>query len=98
MTTGTFSTVYKAVDVRYEQYNNAQWEQQLLDAHRLVDSDADEQSIPSATSKLVALKRVYCISSPTRIANEISILQDLRYASFVCFEGIRKLTRTYTPQ
>lgn len=78
-TIGTFSTVYKAVDVRYEHYNNAQWEQQLLDAHRMVDSNADEKSIPTGTSRLVALKRVYCISSPTRIANEISILQDLRY-------------------
>ncbi|KAI7878911.1 kinase-like protein [Lichtheimia hyalospora FSU 10163] len=74
---GTFSTVYKAIDVRYDQYNNEQWEQQLLNAHRLVDPNVDEKSI-SATSKLVALKRIYCISSPTRIANEISILQDLR--------------------
>ncbi|CDH48406.1 cell cycle protein [Lichtheimia corymbifera JMRC:FSU:9682] len=80
---GTFSTVYKAVDVRYEHYNNAQWEQQLLDAHRMVDSNADEKSIPTGTSRLVALKRVYCISSPTRIANEISILQDLRGCSCV---------------
>lgn len=66
------------MDVRYDHYDNDQWEQQLLDAHRLVDPNADEKSI-NASSKLVALKRVYCISSPTRIANEISILQDLRY-------------------
>ncbi|KAI0803489.1 kinase-like domain-containing protein [Xylaria sp. FL0064] len=87
---GTFSTVYKAEDIRYHDYIN-RW-----------DMDADEGQwtpppLKSSTShtnttsrpprrkpKFVAIKKIYVTSSPARILNELDLLHDLRDSPSVC--------------
>ncbi|KAG9063681.1 hypothetical protein KI688_003792 [Linnemannia hyalina] len=77
---GTFSSVYKAIDLEHEQYDNTAWDYQM---EKLPDADVSEDK--STTTKLsdseggkvVALKRIYVTSSPDRIQNEIAILHDL---------------------
>ncbi|KAI8087765.1 kinase-like domain-containing protein [Gilbertella persicaria] len=63
---GTFSTVYKAQDLRRGLYNNEEWEPQLTTGE------------PKVMSEFVALKRIYHTSSPRRIANEVNILHKLK--------------------
>ncbi|KAI8887891.1 kinase-like protein [Backusella circina FSU 941] len=70
---GTFSTVYKALDIRRDLYNNTNWECKLT-------TNSTESK---ALTQYVALKRIYATSSPTRIANEISILEDLKSGTCV---------------
>ncbi|KAI8624150.1 kinase-like protein [Xylariaceae sp. FL1651] len=88
---GTFSTVYKAEDLRYDDYSN-HWD---IDAH-------DDQWTPpplksssythsNSTSrpyrrkpKFVAIKKIYVTSSPARILNELELLHDLRHSPSVC--------------
>lgn len=60
---GTFSSVYKAIDVNHSKYDNSQWQPKL----------------PPNGKVYVALKRIYVTSSPVRIHNELEILADLRY-------------------
>lgn len=79
--TGTFSSVYKAVDLGYhEKWDNAVW-------HGLhpVTSSAHYQSVPRplGTKVFVAIKRIYVTSNPERIRNEISILEACRGARHV---------------
>lgn len=64
---GTFSTVYKALDIRRDLYHNQDWEPQLL------ASEEEQKTI----NQYVALKRIYHTSSPRRIANEVYILRKL---------------------
>ena len=74
--TGTFSSVYKAIDLWYHTkwYNNP-W-------HNLhpPSSSAYYQSEPrpKGTKAFVAIKRIYVTSGPDRIRNEISIMDDCR--------------------
>ncbi|KAL7413178.1 kinase-like domain-containing protein [Mrakia frigida] len=73
---GTFSSVYKAIDLKNSDYNNSLW------LNPSSESD-DEGAGPSTRRKVqpkvyVAIKRIYVTSSPSRIENEISILEDLR--------------------
>lgn len=82
---GSFSTVYKAQDLRRKYYNNDEWEPQLLsNAENAFISPAstpvrDEPQSPSKVlSDYVALKHIYHTSSPRRIANEIKILRQLK--------------------
>ncbi|KZV75380.1 kinase-like protein [Peniophora sp. CONT] len=70
--TGTFSTVFKAVDLHhYNKWENALW----------------DSAVPSASSSkgkvYVALKRIYVTSAPERIRNEITILETCRNARHV---------------
>lgn len=79
--TGTFSSVYKAVDLGYhEKWDNTVW-------HGLhpVTSSAHYQSVPRplGTKVFVAIKRIYVTSNPERIRNEISILEACRGARHV---------------
>jgi len=79
--TGTFSSVYKAVDLGYhEKWDNVVW-------HGLhpVTSSAHYQSVPRlpGTKVFVAIKRIYVTSNPERIRNEISILETCRGARHV---------------
>ncbi|KAJ3172387.1 hypothetical protein HDU87_007891 [Geranomyces variabilis] len=60
---GTFSSVYQAIDLEHEQYQNDSWEPQM---------NAQAGSPPC-----VALKRIYVTSSPQRIYSEIQILNYL---------------------
>lgn len=79
--TGTFSSVYKAVDLGYhEKWDNAVW-------HGLhpAGSSAHYQSVPRppCSKVFVAVKRIYVTSNPERIRNEISILETCRGARHV---------------
>jgi cell division control protein 7 len=79
--TGTFSSVYKAVDLGYhEKWDNTVW-------HGLhpAASSAHHQSVPRprSTKVFVAIKRIYVTSNPERIRNEVSILETCRGARHV---------------
>jgi hypothetical protein len=66
--TGTFSTVFKAVDLHHHsKWDNALW----IQPHR-----------PSGKT-FVAIKRIYVTSAPDRIRNEIAIMETCRGARFV---------------
>ncbi|KDQ64112.1 hypothetical protein JAAARDRAFT_187487 [Jaapia argillacea MUCL 33604] len=74
--TGTFSSVYKAIDLHYhDKWDNAPWQ-----GSHLPSSSAYYQSAvkPSKSKVYVAIKRIYVTSSPERIRNEIDILEDCR--------------------
>ncbi|PFH50169.1 hypothetical protein AMATHDRAFT_145837 [Amanita thiersii Skay4041] len=74
--TGTFSSVYKAIDLWYhEKWYNAPWH-----GHHPPTSSAHYQSAPKppGSKVFVAIKRIYVTSNPERIRNEISILEDCR--------------------
>ncbi|KAI1324195.1 kinase-like protein [Xylariaceae sp. FL0255] len=88
---GTFSTVYKAEDVRYDYYNN-HWD---LDAHDhqwtpppLISTSESRNNCPSRSRlkkpRFVAIKKIYVTSSPNRILNELELLHDLRHSPSVC--------------
>ncbi|KAK2757857.1 hypothetical protein FQN54_004263 [Arachnomyces sp. PD_36] len=92
---GTFSTVYKAEDLQYDQYVN-DWD---LDRdsddrdnlppskkRRVGDPRAPEAraSKPKRKPRYVALKKIYVTSSPLRIHNELDILHDLQGCKSVC--------------
>ncbi|THV03365.1 kinase-like protein [Dendrothele bispora CBS 962.96] len=74
--TGTFSSVYKAIDLHYHtKWDNAPWH-----GYHPPSSSAYYQSIPRETGRnvYVAIKRIYVTSSPERIRNEIAILDECR--------------------
>ena len=76
---GTFSSVYKAVDVNYHIYDNswdANWVQiQKYDSPPIKKRKENEAKRPL---KYVALKRIYVTSSPSRILNELHLLHHLK--------------------
>ena len=74
-TLGTFSSVYKAIDLRHHEWSNSSWRGQ-----HPPDSSAYYQSAEHNPSRkfFVAIKRIYVTSMPERIRNEISILEDVR--------------------
>ncbi|KAF7720907.1 hypothetical protein EC973_005782 [Apophysomyces ossiformis] len=91
---GTFSKVYKAIDIRHDYYDNEAWIKQLIPVKQQQQQqqqslNADEGDKGASTAvqyihnKYVALKRVYLTSSPKRISDEISMLQDLRGCSCI---------------
>ncbi|KAI0787241.1 kinase-like domain-containing protein, partial [Irpex lacteus] len=74
--TGTFSSVYKAIDLSYHtKWDNSAW----LGSHP-PSSSAFYQTKKKEKGKkvFVAIKRIYVTSGPERIKNEISILEDCR--------------------
>lgn len=74
--TGTFSSVYKAVDLHYD----SKWYNDAWMGHHPPSSSAHYQSSmrPSHGKVFVAIKRIYVTSNPERIRNEIAILEDCR--------------------
>ncbi|KAI1082546.1 kinase-like protein [Whalleya microplaca] len=88
---GTFSTVYKAEDIRYHQYLN-QWDIDAKESqwtppplNRSSDSRTNSLSRPARRKpKFVAIKKIYVTSSPSRILNELELLHDLRDSHSVC--------------
>ena len=74
--TGTFSSVYKAVDLGY----HTKWDNSPWHGHHPPSSSAYYQSAPrpSGSKVFVAIKRIYVTSNPERIRNEISIMEDCR--------------------
>ncbi|KAG6329119.1 hypothetical protein ID866_9971 [Astraeus odoratus] len=80
--TGTFSSVYKAIDLWYHtKWDNAPWH-----GHHPLYSSAHYQSVPypKGSKVFVAIKRIYVTSNPERIRNEISIMQDCRGTRHTC--------------
>ncbi|KAI0638569.1 kinase-like protein [Trametes polyzona] len=74
--TGTFSAVYKAIDLGYHtKWNNTEWH-----GHHPPHSSSHYQTIrhPPGSKVFVAIKRIYVTSGPERIRNEISIMEDCR--------------------
>ena len=74
--TGTFSSVYKAIDLWYHtKWHNTPW-------HNLHPSNSSayyqSQPRPKGSKAFVAIKRIYVTSGPDRIRNEISIMDDCR--------------------
>ncbi|KAI0150818.1 kinase-like protein [Xylariaceae sp. FL1272] len=89
---GTFSTVYKAEDVKYDSYNNS-WDLDANDDQWTPPpllSTSRSRSVSSSSRpqrrkhKFVAIKKIYVTSSPSRILNELELLHDLRHAASVC--------------
>jgi cell division control protein 7 len=87
---GTFSAVYKAIDLEYGQYDNSLWDRPDVGDmdNAVLESTAKPKRSTSSTAvgssrrddrKLVAIKRLYPTSSPRRILNEIMILEAVRY-------------------
>ncbi|KAL5529942.1 CDC7 [Sanghuangporus sanghuang] len=74
--TGTFSSVYKALDLHYEtKWHNGTWQGR----HPPSSSAYYQSASPSPGAKVfVAIKRIYVTSNPERIRNEITILEDSR--------------------
>ncbi|KAI0505405.1 putative cell cycle protein kinase [Xylaria bambusicola] len=86
---GTFSTVYKAEDIRYHDYINSwdidadesQWTPPPLKSSATHNNST---SRPPRRRKFVAIKKIYVTSSPARILNELDLLHDLRESPSVC--------------
>ncbi|KAJ2093352.1 Cell division control protein 7 [Coemansia sp. RSA 1813] len=103
---GTFSTVYKAIDLQHEKYDNGSWTMIFNEDAPIQDSDAQHESGAESSdhtekaesrgtkrrrgdstfkrrARVVAIKKIYVTSSPKRIANEISILNDLKGSKYI---------------
>ncbi|EGF76288.1 hypothetical protein BATDEDRAFT_28663 [Batrachochytrium dendrobatidis JAM81] len=80
---GTFSSVYKAIDTKHYRYK-ASWCLDHIPANVRQEQLATKSMISAlslartSNCSIVALKRIYATSSPTRIYNEIKILFMLR--------------------
>jgi cell division control protein 7 len=79
--TGTFSSVYKAIDLGYHE----KWDNKVWHGMHPAESSAHYQSAPRqpCSKAFVAVKRIYVTSNPERIRNEISILETCRGARHV---------------
>lgn len=78
--TGTFSSVYKAIDLHHSQWFNAPWKgTRPRGSPAPAPAPASEQSRLGRRPKVfVAVKRIYVTSGPERVRNELSILADCR--------------------
>jgi hypothetical protein len=94
LSSGTFSTVYKAEDLLYDKFDN-QWDTEQRDASKWVPPPLKRRRVGdgslSSTAqrqdqrvKYVAIKKIYVTSSPIRIQNELELLHDLRGCDSVC--------------
>jgi cell division control protein 7 len=94
MVIGTFSTVYKAEDLLYDQFDNNSWDLEEKENSRwstpplkkrkpgaMRDLDYDHRR---SKPKYVAIKKIYVTSSPSRILNELDLLNDLKGCDSVC--------------
>lgn len=67
---GTFSSVYKAVDLHHYTYANQDWFKS--------NTPKIAARVPKRPTVYVALKRIYVTSSTARILNELEIMESLR--------------------
>ncbi|KAL2751856.1 hypothetical protein ACRALDRAFT_1014247, partial [Sodiomyces alcalophilus JCM 7366] len=92
---GTFSTVYKAEDLLYDQYDNVwdmeerdnqvgKWTPPPLKRANHDTSRAVSREPQRRRPRFVAIKKIYVTSSPSRILNELELLHDLRNSNSVC--------------
>ena len=75
---GTFSTVYKAEDLQYDQYRN-DWDVTSSDATVWVSPPIRKRQRQRRKPRYVAIKKIYVTSSPMRIQNELELLHDLKW-------------------
>ncbi|KAI9800216.1 MAG: hypothetical protein M1825_004200 [Sarcosagium campestre] len=84
---GTFSTVYKAEDLLYEHYNN-HWDAEQRDDPKWMPppprTRGTRPPIHRDRPRFVALKKIYVTSSPSRIQNELELLNALKGCESVC--------------
>ncbi|KAI1634257.1 kinase-like protein [Biscogniauxia mediterranea] len=88
---GTFSTVYKAEDMQYHNYDNKwdidakdhQWTPPPLRSASHAKSESMSRHV-RRKPKFVAIKKIYVTSSPARILNELELLHDLKDSLSVC--------------
>ncbi|KAJ1796859.1 Cell division control protein 7, partial [Coemansia sp. RSA 2399] len=106
---GTFSTVYKAIDLQHEKYDNGSWTMIFKEDTSIQESDTQHRSGAESgdhterieytqnrdskrrhgesafkrRARVVAIKKIYVTSSPKRITNEISILNDLKGSKYI---------------
>ncbi|GJE87431.1 kinase-like protein [Phanerochaete sordida] len=85
---GTFSSVYKAADLNYENFDNLIWERgnyaQPTTAPFYVEfgeevrvyTHAEAEKKRSSGRVYVAVKRIYVTSGPERVRNELAIMED----------------------
>ncbi|CAO1634926.1 unnamed protein product [Sympodiomycopsis kandeliae] len=73
---GTFSCVYKAVDLYHDYFDNSIWTGKP--SHPPYSLTSSLQSVKKDRSVYVALKRIFVTSSPDRILNELEIMEQLR--------------------
>ncbi|KAG8688487.1 hypothetical protein FRC11_005371 [Ceratobasidium sp. 423] len=86
---GTFSSVYKAIDLNFSKYDNREWNTPLGYADYPILLASTPHSSKSKSGQytpaferrgrvFVAIKRIYVTSSPQRIANEIELMEAAR--------------------
>ncbi|KAJ2376582.1 Cell division control protein 7 [Coemansia sp. RSA 2607] len=87
---GTFSTVYKAIDLQHDRFDNSSWTMIFDDSDNETGEKQGGNGIrrgkarrKGRRARVVAIKKIYVTSSPARIANEISILNDLRGSRYI---------------
>ena len=82
---GTFSTVYKAEDLLYDEHDN-NWDIESPHAAPWVSPPLINSKPQSQKRKprYVAIKKIYVTSSPMRIQNELELLKDLRACKAIC--------------
>ncbi|KAI8982741.1 kinase-like protein [Trametes punicea] len=74
--TGTFSAVYKAIDLGYHtKWHNAEWQGRHPPSSSAYYLSAPR---PPGSKAFVAIKRIYVTSGPERIRNELTIMEDCR--------------------
>ena len=77
--TGTFSSVYKAIDLHQNtKWHNAIWQGPSTRISCSTSSTNSNKNNTSHKKAFVAIKRIYVTSNPERIRNEIAIMEDFR--------------------
>lgn len=74
---GTFSSVYKAIDLHLDLYANDEWFRS--------NTTRITARPPRKGAVYVALKRIYVTSSTSRILNELEIMESLRGLPYLAF-------------
>jgi cell division control protein 7 len=71
--------VYKAIDLKYDLYNNS-WDANWNERQKWASPPFKQRKENGAKLpvKYVALKRIYVTSSPIRILNELELLHRLK--------------------
>ncbi|KAI9722845.1 MAG: hypothetical protein M1828_004411 [Chrysothrix sp. TS-e1954] len=79
---GTFSTVYKAEDLHYNEYNN-DWDIDKDKENVNTTQHHKRAKIERRKPHYVAIKKIYVTSSPARIMNELELLHLLRHCDSI---------------
>lgn len=74
---GTFSTVFLAVDVNHDEYDNRAWGKTRKGAREDAGEEGKENAQMPGQGHLVALKQITKTTAPFRILSEMKILSEL---------------------